>query len=299
MNILLTGATGFLGSHLLKGILQDGHTVYVIKRVTSDISRIREEIKQCRVYNSDEADIDQIFRENQIDCIIHCATHYGRDDSECMQNVETNLLFPLKLMRNGCNHGLKYFINTDSFFTKQFKDGDKRADNFYMYGYTLSKVQFRQWGKMFAKKYGIEFINMQLEHVYGDNDTPGKFIPYVASCMTDHVPILQLSPGSQKRDFIHVSDVVEAYRCVICHLPYGRGYCTFEVGTGKMYSLRDFVEIMKAALESDTKLQWGAVPMKEGEIMESRADNIQLREIGWKPHIVEKEEIERMFAGGQ
>ena len=63
-----------------------------------------------------------------------------------------------------------HFINTDSFFTKQIISESSLDEPQYMSGYTLSKVQFRQWGHIFATKYGIGYINMQLEHVYGEDE---------------------------------------------------------------------------------------------------------------------------------
>lgn len=300
MRILLTGATGFVGSHLLEGLLKDEHSVCVAKRSWSDIRRISSFIDCCSVYNLDETAISQIFDEQQIDCVIHCATYYGRNDRDCMKNVEANLLFPLELLSIGREKGMKYFINTDSFFGKQIEAECDLDKDLYMYGYTLSKTQFRQWGHMFAVKYGVSFINMKLEHVYGKGDDESKFIPYILKKMRKNVPLIDLSAGMQKRDFVHISDVVNAYRTVIAHLADGnvKVYGEYGVGTGRMWSLREFVEIIHDAVESTSTLNWGAIPMKKGEIMQSRADNLTLRELGWKPQIVEKTEIEHMFRGG-
>ena len=293
MKILLTGATGFVGSHVLEALLKDKHSVCLLKRSFSDIRRVQELIGQCIVYNLDKIALEEIYEENQIDCIVHCATHYGRSNKEYDKNIDANLSFPLKLLCLGAEKGVKYFINTDTFSSKQFICEESLDGDIYMSGYTLSKVHFRQWGRMIAAQYGIKFINMRLEHVYGDGDSEGKFVPYVLKVCSSNEESLALSKGSQLRDFIHISDVVNAYRAVIENLEKEDGvtYKTYEVGTGKMRSLRDFVELLHDIVHSTTILKWGERPMGKGELMQSKADNTELLKIGWHPLIVENEDI--------
>lgn len=297
MNILLTGATGFVGSYILDKLINDGHFVCILKRSYSDVRRIERFLGQCTQCNIDEATMQYIFERHSFDCIVHCATFYGRSGKECLKNIETNLLFPLQLLMAGAEGGVKYFINTDSFFTKQM-DSEKSFDREqYMYGYTLSKVHFRQWGRMLSKQYGIHFINMQLEHVYGEGDSDNKFVPYIVKECSSNTASVMLSEGSQLRDFIHISDVAEAYRTVISHLgsSINATYTSYEVGTGKTRSLREFVELIHKALNSTTILNWGKIPMRKGELPESKADITGLAALGWKPRIVEDEDIQHIF----
>lgn len=298
MRVLLTGATGFVGSHLLRGLLKDGHEVCVVKRSYSDTWRIQELLKECRIYDLDKVSIGQIYQECPVDCVIHCATRYVRDNREYQKNIESNLLFPLGLLGEAGIQGVRYFINTATFFEKQLTVGTGR--NLYSYSYVLSKAQFAQWGRMFASEYGMVFVNMQLEHVYGELDNSGKFIPYILGQLKKNVPYLALSEGIQQRDFIHVSDVVDAYRIVLSNLDRGDGdgYKAYEVGIGQARSLREFVELVHGATNSTTKLGWGEVPMAEGELMYSRADNSGLRKLGWKPKVISDHDIEQKFGGG-
>lgn len=298
MNILLTGATGFIGSYMLEGLLKVGHAVVVVKRSFSQVDRIEKHLEKCKVYDLDKIGVEKIYEENTIECVVHCSTYYGRDDRQCIKNIESNLLFPLQILSLGIEHGVKCFINTDSFFVNQIETDQDLDKKLYMCGYTLSKKQFCQWGRMFASNYGIDFINMKLEHVYGERDEGSKFIPYIVEQCKNNVPILELSEGIQERDFIHVSDVVNAYIIVINNIENERiyGYREYEVGTGCSLKLREFVEIIHKAVESNTLLKWGTIKMKNGEIIKSRANNIALKNIGWIPEIVGEEKIEHIFA---
>ncbi len=298
MEILLTGATGFVGSYVLDGLLRDGHSVCIVKRRASKTDRIEKNIGKCRVYDWEELTNEKIYKEAAVECIIHCATHYGRSGHEYLKNIESNLLFPMEVLYSGAENGVKYFINTDTFFGKRIQSEEDWDEKQYLGGYVLSKNQFRQWGRMMAAEYGMGFINMRLEHVYGEKDDDSKFIPYIVSQCKSHVPAVELSGGNQERDFIHISDVVNAYKTVIHKLEEEelRGYMEYGVGTGRSWRLQEFVEIIHEAVKSRTQLKWGAVKMKNGEIMHSQADNIGLRKLGWNPCIVDKQSIERVFS---
>ena len=300
MRILLTGATGFVGSELGKSLLGKGHSLCIVKRSFSNIRAIEEWMDQCSVYNLDQTNLREIYQKEKIDCVIHCATYYGRSDNEYTENIKSNLLFPLELLCLSKDFGIKYFLNTDSFFEDQITTEQDLDKEIYMCGYTLSKVQFREWGRMFAAKYGIGFVNMKLEHVYGEMEQGDKFIPYLVKELKKNILSIALSDGAQKRDFVHISDVVNAYIAVLSNLEKEgcSRYVQYEVGTGTMRSLREFAEIIKKAVCSTTKLEWGAIPRKEGELMQSKADNSALINMGWKPFITKDSDIEQKFGGG-
>lgn len=270
MRILLTGATGFLGSHLLRGLLQDGHTVIAWRRASSDISRVADMANHCVWINGDTAAPEEVFRENHVDAVIHCATVYGRS-GETDAVLEGNLRFPVRLLDAAIRTGCRYFINTDSFFCKQLPERLKRGEGLYLPEYTLSKYQFREWGKLRAAQGAITFLNLQLEHVYGPGDRPGKFIPWLEEQFRSGVASVDLTDGTQLRDFVPVEGVVAAYLQALRDLPTMEGYQSFSVGTGNAVPLRSFIEQLRDQAGASTELRFGAIPRKPEEIMFSAA----------------------------
>lgn len=273
MRILLTGATGFLGSHLLRALCRNGHDVTILKRTTSDTYRIFDVLPVCKSYDLNQESIDQIFDHESIDVVIHCATVYGRQGESAESVLEGNLLFPLRLLETAIRHKCKYFINTDSFFCKQLPERFERQKALYLPEYTLSKYQFREWGKLKAIESGCVFVNLQMEHIYGPGDGSGKFVPWLEKKLQDGVPYVDLTDGIQLRDFVHVEDVVSVYLRVLNDMKHFSGYQSFEVGTGITKSVREFVEERKEKAGAATELRFGRIRRKETEIMYSTASS--------------------------
>ena len=270
--ILLTGATGFLGSHMLKTILKStDYNVVVLKRSFSDTWRIKEEItsERVKVYDIDKIGIENIDTQS-IYAVIHCATEYGRKENSCLQVLETNLIFPIKLLELAVKNGIELFINTDSYFNKE------NLSYSYLLNYSLSKKSLNLWLKHFSKK--IKVINMVLEHIYGEYDNSNKFIEsMIQKIAIEKVSAVDLTPGEQKRDFIYVEDVCNAYIKAI-HFAQNNNfrYRQFDIGTGEKTSIKSIVTTIKEISASPTVLNFGAVPYREDEIMCSVADVAEL-----------------------
>ena len=295
MKVLITGATGFIGSNILKKLIEEHYEVVVIKRTSSDITLVEKYLSRCDIYDSDIDKLDNIFIKHQIDAIIHCAIMYDRTEQEYDKLLSVNVKFPLELLKLAVQHKVKLWINTDSFFQKQLEKENNRK--IYMEGYVLSKKQFQEWGKVYAKRKEIGFISLQLEHVYGENDRAEKFVPYIYNVCKNNVCNVSLSEGSQIRDFVYVGDVAWAYIKILNNInTFEKQYYLYEVGTGVKRTVKDFVGIIHKAVHSTTCLNWGERDMNDGEMMCSVADNKLLRQLGWCPEVVEDAEIEQIFS---
>ncbi|MBD3768176.1 MAG: NAD-dependent epimerase/dehydratase family protein [Gammaproteobacteria bacterium] len=274
--VLLTGATGFLGSHLLEALLKQGYQVVVLKRSTSNLWRIEHLTGQYKSYDVDIQPIEQAFEEQRIDCVIHTACHYGRNGSALSEVVESNLIFGLKVLEAAINYQVTTFINTDSFLPRDLN------------AYSLSKKQLIDWLKQQSSK--IQVINLQLEHMYGPKDDSTKFIAWLVTQLKQNVSEINLTSGIQKRDFIYIDDVVSAFLCVLQSSTGLPSFSEFEVGTGESIEVKTFVQNLKQVFEqrngpTSTKLNFGAVPYRQGEIMEFKVDNQALRQLGWEPKV--------------
>lgn len=292
MNVLITGATGFLGSKLALRFVQDGYDVLVVKRTHSDLSRIRSIENDIRMYDIDVIPLERIFEECQVDAIVHCATNYGREGASAANVVETNLILPLRLLQLASDSGARAFINSDTIL-------DPRISH-----YSLSKKQFVEWMSHFATD--MACMNVALEHFFGPGDDPSKFASGIVHALLREVPSIDLTPGEQKRDFIYIDDVVDAFsRILVYSVGSSTGIHRYEVGTNEMITINEFVRLAyRLAGSPSTELRFGALPYRQNEVMDSHVDTSALRALGWVPRVRVEEglkrtiEMEREIADG-
>lgn len=281
VTVILSGVTGFLGSALLQGLLNEGYRVIGIKRSTSDTTRITNELNNplLTLFDIDQADPAQIFRHDKIDAIIHTATEYGRDGAPVYKILEANLILPIRLAELGINAGTNLFINTDSYFNK----GNHSYS--HLLNYSLSKKSLLIWLGQIAKK--LKIINVVLEHIYGPHDGNAKFVEQlIQQVAIQQKDCTSLTHGHQKRDFIYLDDVVDAYlRLLAFGLSHDFSFKTFEVGTGHSTPITELATTIKKLSKSQTHLGFGDIPYRSDEIMESVADNSELKELGWFPKV--------------
>jgi nucleoside-diphosphate-sugar epimerase len=199
--ILLTGGTGFLGSNLLRRLKADGAKVLLLKRSSSNPWRISSELGDCQFYNADETPLEQIFKDHRIDLVIHCATNYGRSQVAVTDILQANLTLPLHLLQLSAQNGVSAFVNTDTILDKGVS------------AYSLSKKQFSDWLGVFSDR--LLCVNVAIEHFFGPGDDPSKFVSSMVKRMISGDPEIELSPGTQKRDFIYIDDVVAAFEKII------------------------------------------------------------------------------------
>lgn len=281
MKVVLTGGTGFFGSNLLQKLLANNYEVIVLKRSFSKLDRICPELNHPKLtlFDLDKGNVEDVFAANSISSIIHTATEYGRVGSPVHLVLETNLVYPIKLIELGIKYGVSSFINTDSYFNKE---------NFrysHLLNYSLSKRSLVHWLKSLSEN--IHVTNVVLEHLYGPQDDKAKFVgSLIQSIAIDQVERIALTHGHQKRDFIFVDDASDAFMILLEHMQgAGARYREFQLGTGQSIPVRTIAETIKLISSSPTILGFGDIEYRSDEIMDSKADNAALVELGWRPKV--------------
>lgn len=282
MNILLTGGTGFLGGHLAAALRDDGHDVALVVRDGSS-PKVPIALEDFRCYSPNDAMRGRPFSEFAIDAVIHCATAYGREGVFSSDLVECNVLLPLKLLDLACRGETACFISSDTFFCRQMVEG-RAVEDMYMAGYTLSKWQFAQWARLQCAGNDIAYCNMTLHHMYGEYDSPNKFVMWLVRQCLDGVPVIKLRNPGCRRDFVYVRDVVDAYRAVLNGSErMAPGRHEFEVGTGSPLEVCAFAEMAAGELSPGTRVCADVNVGSSGEPESALANLSPLRLLGWEP----------------
>ena len=280
--VLLTGATGYLGSHLLRRLCADPDSFpVVLKRSHSDTHRIANLLPFVRSYDVDREGVEQAFRDQNIDLVAHLATHYCRHEVSSASIAESNILFPLKLLDAALEHGVSGFLYTHTTLPPVIGP------------YALSKHQFVEWMRLASSQ--MICISAAIEHFYGPGDNASRFITYVVRTLLRGEPVLRLTEGKQRRDFIFVDDVTSALSVLLgASRQIGPGWHEFEVGTGQTISVADLVRLIANLTgNQQTHLDFGALPYRTHEVMDSFAQTRFLEQLGWRSRFDLKSGLER------
>lgn len=275
MDIVITGGTGFLGSRLVRRLI-DGHcSVTLMTRRNSDFRRIADLLPRLTVLTLEGDQVESFLSDRtDVHAVIHTATNYGRTAGETRSVLEANTLFPSRLLEAARNAKVPIFLNVGTSLP--------RTLNLY----ALSKSHFAEWGQAICSSGDTRFIHAVVEHFFGPEDDDQKFITHLIKACLRGKGEIALTSGEQYRDFLHVDDVVDAILLLLEKgLALPPGAHRFEIGSGRAVPVKYVAEMIKQLAGANTFLDFGAQPFRVNEPMFSQADIGAMRELGWAPKI--------------
>ena len=265
--ILITGINGFLGSHLAKSLSAE---FLIIGTENSTDNNHRIPGCEGKIYSSKEDDLETIFSENNIYGIIHTASVQSRDPKDYQQVIENNLVLPINLLNHAIKHGCKWFINSDTVLDR------------FTNAYALSKRHFQEW--LYLRKREIKIINMELELFYGPGASASNFITGMISRLKNNEPNIELSLGEQIRNFVYIDDIVKAYLIILKSLNQNSNpYSSYHLCTNQLVTIKELMILLKQLTGSNSKLDFGALPYRDNELMSSGHHNQAITDLGWQP----------------
>jgi nucleoside-diphosphate-sugar epimerase len=284
--ILITGATGFLGSKVLEMLIENNYKVLVLKRKNSDTKRVDMYLEKENVFVYNVEELGDLFQTLKIDIILHLATCYGRNNESYEEILESNFYFPQKLIDLSIEFGVNYFINTHTVL--------KSSANFYattkhqLFDYLNSK-----------STYFNKIINVIPEYFYGAGDSNWKLMSMLISKLHQNIHQIDLTTGKQKRNFIYISDLVEAYKIILENLKeLHEQSAKVYIGTDDLIMIKELALICKSFFpESSTVLNFGALADRIDDV--DFYDNQLISNWGWKPKVSLKEGIEKTIIGSK
>lgn len=288
---LITGGTGFIGRALVAQLQASGWHVSLLVRPGSrgegvPASAISipsgDGVQVCNAWQ-------QLFAQERPNVIFHLATDQQKQHTpagiDAMLNV--NIALGTHLLEAACAFGGVPFINIGSYW--QFR-GSSETDPVNLYAAT--KSAFFEIVKYYNAVRGNPIVNLLLVDTYGENDPRDKILDLLIRAAMSGTAV-DLSPGEQALEFVHVDDVVAGMICTAEQLLGGQLTSgSFGLATGKTITLRNAAMLVADVVGRQVPVNWGALPYANRQIMDARVPYPQLT--GWQPVISLRDGITRL-----
>lgn len=264
---IITGATGYIGSHLLKYLLKKGWDVHIIADSRFGYDNISDVISKIDVFEYDGLvqSLCDYFQNTQADVVFHLAaaviTNYRPEQVPVL--IQSNIQFGTEILEAMKQSGIKKIVTTGSYWQNYNSDDYNPVDL-----YAATKEAFEKIVKYYVDAFEIRHINLRLYDVYGEDDHRPKLLNIIRD-IADTGEQLELTPGMQMLDMVHISDVCTAYEAAFELLTNQEDVIndTFGVRTGEMFPLKEIIALFVSQINKPVNLVWGGKPYKNREVM--------------------------------
>lgn len=287
---LVTGAGGFIGSHLVKRLLDEGAQVHILLKGNESTWRIKDHLDRLVVWEADITDLtslQSIIPRVNPQLIFHLAAlvDVSRSWNRVVPMTNTNLLGTINLLTALEQSCFETFVHTGSSEEYGNTPSPCREDQREspISPYSFSKLSSTHFCQMAAKTFDLPITTVRLFPTYGPFQEGAMFVPSAITSLLAG-KTFKMSPGEQKREFNFVGDIVEAYlKVAVCSEAHGE---VLNVGNGIPYKLKQVISIIKELIGGNLNIELGALPYRKGEGAECFCDNHKLRRLtGWSPQV--------------
>lgn len=305
--VLVTGGAGFIGSHVLRKLVRDHPDYHILNldklSYAGNLENLTD-IENAPNYHFLKGDIvdadfiDRVFRDHEIDGVIHLAaeSHVDRSIADPMEFIHTNILGTVNLL-NACkkawtnNQGkLFYHISTDEVFGSLGEKGKFTEQTAYdpRSPYSASKAGSDHLVMAYHHTYGLPVVISNCSNNYGPNQFPEKLIPLVIRNIMHMKAIPVYGKGENIRDWLHVEDHARAIDQIFHRGVTGR---TYNVGGNNEWKNIDLITLLCRLMDEKLGRKDGTseklitfVKDRAGHDLRYAIDSSRIeKELNWKP----------------
>lgn len=252
-NILITGASGFIGSHVLDECLKNNFNVHAIFRDSKkNVIFVKKYKKQIfPIFYDNIYEIKNKLTNCKIDYVIHCATHYIKkhDHNDIENIIKSNVLFSTILLDAVVNIKIKKFINLGTVW-QHFNDTKNLAFNLYAATKQSFECIFNYYKNQYTK---IKFYNILLTDTFGTNDKRKKLIPILLKNFNKKNQDKINIPKNLSMNLVNINEVTKCLNILLKNNSKSNNYVIKSKQDVKIF---DLINFLNDNLEKKIKINW-------------------------------------------
>lgn len=257
---IVTGATGYIGSNLCKKLLEEGWQVFALVRKNYNPEYIKDIKSQIGLlYLSNQENLNKFFLSIEPDVVFHLAASTNNNDVSNL--IDSNIKLGTQILEAMKIAGTECIINTGTYWQHYNSEEYNPLDL-----YSASKQAFQDILKFYTSSNNTNAITLKLFDTYG----PGDKRPKVINLMLTSTEIIDMSPGEQELNFVHIDDIVNAYIKAYEYMKSKEtigNYEEFAVASPEIITLKELGKLIGEIKKSPVKVNWGGKPYKSREMM--------------------------------
>jgi nucleoside-diphosphate-sugar epimerase len=265
--VLVSGATGFIGSHLVRRLAGEGTPVHALLREGSDASALAALGSTVTLHRHDATTdgLMGILADTRPETVYHLAARFVAEHqtADIVPLIESNLLFATQLAEAAVAVGVRNFVNVGTAW-EHFEDGDDNPVCLY----AATKHAVESILRFYVEARGLRVVTLKLFDSYGPKDPRRKLFAILREAAASGER-LALSPGAQLIELVYIDDIVEALIVAARRLTDGEveGMERYAVSSGNPLPLRELVETWARVTGKVLNIDWGARPYRAREVM--------------------------------
>jgi UDP-glucose 4-epimerase len=286
MKSLVTGGAGFIGSNIVDKLIELGHDVICIDNESAECHEQFYWNQKANNYKYDICDYDQIQHLfNGVDYVFHVASDARIQPAilNPKKSIESNAVGTANVLELSRLAKVKKFVyssTSSAYGKKAILPNIETQPSDPLTPYSAAKVFGENLARVYYSLYGLETISLRYFNVYGNRQPiKGEYAPVIGLFLKqcgEKKPLTVVGDGSQRRDFTHISDIVEA-NILASKVSHGFGE-VYNIGYGSNYSIIDIAN----TISNDIKF----IPQRIGEVQETLASNQKFKDLtNWNPKI--------------
>lgn len=287
--ILVTGATGFIGSHLIRRLVSEKAKVYALCRRDANTWRIKDCLSRLNLVEGDITDKESLISTVQQirpqKCFHLAAYGVNQPEADLHQAIQTNVIGTFNLIQALLGMEIECVVTFGTSYEYGGTNGAISEDSAVNPNnlYSASKSAAWLFYDYFHKSSGVPIVTVKLFPVYGPFEELGKLIPTTIVKALQNKELL-LTSGEQERDYIFIEDVIDG--CVSAATIREAVGQTINLGTGKAYPIKVIITKCLTLMGDPVKPVFGALPYRKNELFSLYADTRKAGKIlGWSPKV--------------